>query len=242
MKLPWKRYLLAFIITIALFLFAFLLSAQFSNNKVSQLREIQESIALDILSTETRFALLESSSCEHVVTSQDFDTSLSDELSRLARRLKFMESQFGGASQEVMLVKEQYSLLQIKDYLLVQKLAERCDQQVFSILYFHDDTCGECSRQSLVLDELHSEYPGLRIYWLDKDIRTPAMETLLSMFNITEAPTLLVNGKRVDGYATLVELREMVPEGVLSQEELKAQQEAAAAQALLEEVAEEVEE
>lgn len=230
MNIPWKRYIAALVVTIGLFVFAFLLSAQFSNTKINELREIQDKIAVDILASETRFALLETSSCQHVVTSDAFDTTLNNELNRLARRLKFMESQFGGNSEEVLTVRKQYALLQVKDYLLVRQLAERCDKEVFTILYFHEADCSSCERQTLVLDELRNEFPGVRIYWMDKDLDTPTTQTLLSMFNINEAPTLIVDGtETIEGFIELDKLREMVPEWVLSQEELNEAEVAARA-------------
>ena len=132
-----------------------------------------------------------------------------------------MESQFGANSVEVLTIKEQYTLFQIKDYLLVQKLSERCDQEVFTVLYFHSGNCKDCFEQSLVLDEIREQYPGIRVYWLDKDLDTPAMQTLLSMFTVTVAPTLIVDGEKVHGYASLEELTDLVPDWVLSREELE---------------------
>lgn len=212
MKNEFQRYLIVFIITLSVFMIAFWLSAVFSNNKISQLREIQEQIAIDILSTETRYALLEKTSCDHSVSNLEEEQGLSRELNDLARRLKFMESQLGSTDEDVLFIKKYYSLLQVKDYLLMEELSDRCGEELFTILYFHEGDCDDCQKQSLVLDELVEEYPETRVYWFDKDINTPAVQTMLSIFNIKQGPTLVIDGQTYEGFLTFEEIKQVAPE------------------------------
>jgi len=212
MKSELKRYLIVFFITAAIFLLAFWMSTIFSNNKISQLRDIQEQIAIDILSTETRYSLLEKTSCDHSVAGSEVEQGLSRELNDLARRLKFMESQLGVDDADVLFVKKYYSLLQVKDFLLMEELNERCGEELFTILYFHEGDCQDCQKQSLVLDELVQEYPGTRVYWFDKDVNTPAVQTMLSIFNIKQGPTLVIEDKAYEGFLTFEEIQEIAPE------------------------------
>ena len=207
----WKRYITVFIITLVLFLGAFYLSGKLANKKIDQIREIQEKISLDILSTETRYALLGASSCDHIVANQDFEEELNGELNDLARRVKFMESQVSLTNPDLIQVKEQYNLFQIKDYLLREELNKRCGEKIISILYFHEADCKDCKKESVVLDELAYNFPEVRIYWLDKDLKTPAMETLVSIFNIKSAPALIMNDKRYDGFQELDTLIGLLP-------------------------------
>lgn len=214
MQIDSKRYLIVFLITVVIFLATFWVSGFFGNKKIDQLRAIQEKIALDILSTETRYSLLEQTSCDHINTESDREFGLSAELNDLARRLKFMESQVDSSNEDLLFIKEYYTLLQIKDYILVEELNARCGQDVFSILYFFegDGSCKDCRRQSLVLDELVSEYPGTRVYWLDRDVATPATETLVSLYEIDEAPTMVIGGRAYKGYLGFEELVDLLPE------------------------------
>ena len=206
------RYLTVFFITVILFVLAFVLSDSLSDRKISELREIQEKISLDILSTETRYALLGASSCDHVIANSTFEQGLNEELNDLARRVKFMENELGITNENVLQIKKQYNLLQIKDYLLRKELHDRCGDEIVSVLYFHDLECKECRRQSIVLDELAVLYPEIRIYWLDKDLRTPAMDTLVSMFDVKETPALIVNDEVYEGFQSLSEVESAFPE------------------------------
>lgn len=212
MKSELKRYLIVFFITAAIFLLAFWMSTVFSNNKISQLRDIQEQIAIDILSTETRYSLLEKTSCDHSVSNLEEEQGLSRELNDLARRLKFMESQLGVEDEDVIFVKKYYSLLQVKDFLLMEELSSRCGEELFTILYFHQGDCDDCQKQSLVLDELVSEYPETRVYWFDKDVNTPAVQTMLSIFGIIQGPAMVINDRTYEGFYTFEEIQQIAPE------------------------------
>lgn len=230
MKSELKRYLLVFVITAAIFLLAFWMSTIFSNNKISQLREIQEQIAIDILSTETRYSLLEKTSCDHAVSGSEVEQGLSRELNDLARRLKFMESQLGADDENVLFVKKYYSLLQVKDFLLMEELNDRCGEELFTILYFHQGDCADCQKQSLVLDDLVENYPGTRVYWFDKDVNTPAIQTMLSIFNITQGPTLVIEDKAYEGFLSFEEIQDIAPEAfpepeILEEEMIQSEEE-----------------
>ncbi len=221
MKGELQRYILVFIITLVIFGLAFFMSSIFSNNKIDQLREIQEQISMDILSTETRYALLEQTSCAHSVTSLEEEQGLSRELNDLARRLKFMESQLGSEDQDVIFVKKYYSLLQVKDYLLMEKIKDRCGENLFTILYFHQGDCDSCQQQSLVLDELVKEYPETRVYWFDKDVNTPAVQTMLSIFSIKQGPTMVIGDKTYEGFYSFEEIQTIAPEAFPPKDELQ---------------------
>lgn len=212
MKAETKRYIIVFFITLAVFILAFWMSSVFSNNKISQLREIQEQIAIDILSTETRYALLEKTSCDHSVSNLEEEQGLSRELNDLARRLKFMESQLGSDDEDVLFIKKYYSLLQVKDFLLMEELSSRCGEELFTILYFHEGDCDDCQKQSLVLDDLIQEYPETRVYWFDKDVNTPAVQTMLSIFGVTQGPTLVIDDKTYEGFLSFEEIQAIAPE------------------------------
>ena len=198
-----KRYLITFLIVIALFFVAFYLSNQLASKKISEVKAIQDKISTDILSTETRFSLLGSSSCDHVKISDEFETGLNIELSEMAHRVKFMENQLGYDDAQVSLIRDQYALLQIKDYILKKQLSERCKEKIETILYFYGPDCSSCKEQSIVLDEIASRYPQIRIYWFDIDSKTPAMKTLLSMFSVKDIPALVVKDKYYSGFQSL---------------------------------------
>lgn len=221
-NMNWKRYLITFFITIVLFVTAFYLSGRFANEKINEIKIIQDKIATDILSTETRFVLLGSSSCKHFQSNDIFESDLNKELSEMAKRVKFMENQLGSDDERVYLIKDQYSLLQIKDYILKKQLREKCGEKFTSILYFHSLDCEKCKEQSIVLDEIHSRYPDIRIYWFEYESRNPAMETLVSMFSIKNTPAIVINDEKYEGFQSIEDIEKKFPELVKEREKNEA--------------------
>src|SRR3989338_6777936 len=119
-NIDWKKYLIVFMITAGLFLTAGYLSNYFSSQKIDQIKSIQDNIAINILSSETQFSLLQESSCKNVSSSV-----LSDELSELGNKLEWSKQNLGSA-EEIAYLKKYYSLLEIKDYLLMKKIYTGC--------------------------------------------------------------------------------------------------------------------
>ncbi|MFM7089109.1 MAG: hypothetical protein ACKOW9_06310, partial [Candidatus Paceibacterota bacterium] len=113
----WKKYFVVFIITGLIFVSASYLSTYFGGKKVAELREIQNKIALDILSSETQYSLLSELSCKNVNYN-----ALSEELGELGKKLEWGEDNLG-QTKEVEFLRKYYALLQIKDYLLMKKIS-----------------------------------------------------------------------------------------------------------------------
>lgn len=212
MKSSFKRYLKVFLITLIIFIFTFWLSNEFSNQRISELKSLEDQIGLNILSTETRFSLLEKTSCEHVLASTDNSIGLNNELAELAKKVKFMESQLGINNKDVLSLNKYYTLLQIKDYLLTLEFRSRCNEKIVTILYFHKADCSACAKQSIILDKISSEYPEIRIYWLDKDTDTQAIKTMTSLFKIEDGPSLVIGEKTYKGLQSFEQLESYIPE------------------------------
>ncbi len=221
MKIDWTKYILSFFITLAIFLGAILLSNYFSNKKLSQLQNIQDKIATDILSSEVENSLLEEESCTDVTNSV-----LSGELGSLADKITYSENNIG-SSDELTSLKKNYSLLQIKDYLLTKKIAERCKLKFAFILYFYTtaDDCTECVKQGYSLTELRNKYPALRVYSFDYDLDLSAIRALISVYKVPkELPALVINGKVYSGFKSVEDIEKIAPalKDTLPKEEKKA--------------------
>lgn len=210
--MSFKRYIVVFLITGCIFAFTFWLSNQLSSGKVREVRDLEDQIALNILSTETRYSLLKDSSCDHVGSNNSNDIGLNNELTDMAHRVKFMASQLGAQNEKVISLKKYYTLLQIKDYLLTKELFNRCGTHIVSILYLYQDGCEECVKQSIILDDLSNTYPEIRVYWIDKDLQTPALDTLISILNIKKTPSIVIKNKVYDSLQTTADIESYIPQ------------------------------
>ncbi|MDO8482723.1 MAG: hypothetical protein Q7S86_02805 [bacterium] len=207
MEKPWKNYVYAFFVTAAIFATAFYLGNYFSDKKISELRATENRIALDILSSETQFALLGELSCPEVQNSL-----LSQELSSLGEKLDYSEDKFGTDNPDVVTLKKQYSLLEIKDYLLIKKLKD-CPKPPVTILYFYADDCPDCEKTGYVLTYLREKYPELRVYSFDYNLDLSALKTLAYIYGIKDQfPALVIKNKPYMGFKKIEELEALLPE------------------------------
>jgi len=228
-----KKYLIVFLITIFIFGGAFYVSNNLSDKKLEEIRSIEDTISIDILSLETQFDLFEELSCESIT-----DSILSKELNELASKIEYGENNFESLDDELVGLKKYYSLLQIKDFLLMQKATERCKLNIESIIYFYGrEDCKDCQKQGFVLTELRQEYPELRVYAFDYYLDLSAIEALKSIYKVDEnLPALIINEKTYRGFKTKEDIEKIIPELLKIKEEREAEAEAKAkADALLEE-------
>lgn len=207
-----KKYILAFIITGLIFGSALYINKIMEERRGIAVEGIRDQIALDLLSSETQFDLLRETSCANLSTN-----ALSEELNSLSQKLGYMEERDPtGTNPELVYLKKYYSLLEIKDYLLMGQLRSRCGLKPLSILYFYGkkDDCPECERLQVVLTYLRQQYPELRVYSFDTSLQLSALDTLKSMFNVDNAtlPSLVINNKQYIGFKTIEEIKDLIPE------------------------------
>ena len=211
-----KKYLVVLIITSGIFVVVFFLIHFLNKEKIININDLQRKITVDLIATETQFDLLKTAPCDSLE-----NTLLSQELNELGRKLDFTENNQGSNRNDVLQLKKYYSLLQVKDYLLMQEFAEKCDITIDSILYFYSSDCPLCTKQGYVLTEFKKRYPKVRIYSFDTGLDFSVINTFASLYNFKEVyPTLITDEKVFQEFIDIEKLIELFPELVL-QKELK---------------------
>ena len=204
------RYVIVFFITLAVFLFAIWITNFINNKKLENIKTIQDKISIDIISSETQFQLLQGISCKNISAS-----TLSAELNELAEKISFSEENIKD-EENIKELKKYYSILQIKDYLLSQKITERCNVNVVPVLYFYTtiENCSNCLKQSAVLGKLREEYPEIRIYSFDYSLNLSTLNTLKNIYNISDKklPALFIKDNLYTGFKTKEEILDIIPE------------------------------
>lgn len=207
-----KKYILVFFITLGVFAIVFLFSDYLYKIRIAQIQALESNINLNILESEVQFALLTDASCD---TEEAGNSILIGEINDLARRLSFMEQQRGIDDPEVISLKKYYSLLQIKDYLLLRERAKQCGEKPLSILYFYSNKgdCVECKKMGHVLTAMREDYDKLHIYAFDFNLGLSVIETLKSIYALeNRLPVLVINRKPYYGFETQEELEQLIPD------------------------------
>jgi thiol-disulfide isomerase/thioredoxin len=222
------RYFIVFLITAGIFVTAFYFNNIWNTRRLEEVRSIQESIATDILASEIQFTLLKQTPCRALD-----ESVLSRELGDLGSRLSYMESTRGADDPEVKRLKKQYSILEIKDFLLMGELSQKCNIDSVSLLYFYEEGCKDCDRQGIVVTRLHELYPDLRVYSFDYGLDLSALQTLITIMKIEgDMPGIIIDDRVYNGFLSIEDLEEKLPvkfreerERQLAEEEDEAQKE-----------------
>lgn len=210
-KIETKKYVLTFVITIMVFFGALIISTQSENRRLAEVSAIENKMSLDILASETQFALLRESSCRAI----DHGTAFSEELSTLTQKLSHMEDSLGGDNAEVINLKKYYSLLQVKDYLLVGRVNEKCGIKPITIIYFYSNEgdCAECKKEGYVLTKLREEYPELRIYSFDYNLDLSVVKTMKSIYDVKDTlPALVIGDEPYYGLKNAEDIEKIIPQ------------------------------
>jgi hypothetical protein len=205
----WKNYIVVFFITCAIFFLTIWASNYFTNIKIDKLKGVEDKISIDLMSSEVQFSLLQEMSCKDISSS-----ILSSELNSLADKISYSENNIGTENVDVISLKKYYSLLEIKDYLLIKEMSQRCGEKPIFILYFYkNDNCDECTKQGYVLTSLREKYPNLRVYSFDYNLDLSAIRAMISIYKVSDnLPALVINGKVHSGFQSVEDIEKTFPQ------------------------------
>ncbi len=207
--MDWKKYLITLLITAAIFFTALYLNNYFNGKRIADIQSIQSSISTDIASSEVQFSLLGELSCKDVN-----DSILSPELNSLADKIQYGEENIGNQDSNIVQLKKDYSLLEIKDYLLMKQVSERCHVPSVFILYFYSNNthCDDCTKQGYVLTAMRQKYPSLRVYSFDYDLDLSAVKTLISIYKLNGSlPATIIEDKTYYGFTSIEDIEKDLP-------------------------------
>lgn len=207
----WQNYAVALLITALIFATALFASDFFNAQRVADIQATQDNISIDILSLETQFDLLAEHSCRDISE----NSVLSTEIQPLAQRLSYLEDQSNVNEEELTRLKRYYTLLQIKDLMLMQEVAAKCGLDSEFILYFYSNAgdCEDCIEQGYALTGLSQKYPTLRVYSFDYNLGLSALRTLVDINEVEHVlPALVIKGVPRYGLHTIEEIERIIPE------------------------------
>lgn len=186
-----------------------------NRERVADLSTIADQLSIDTLSLDTQFSLLEAAPCD----SADQTTGLSGELSDFGDRLSYAESQLGSENEQVIRLKQQYTLLEIRDYLITRQLSAACGKHPVTVLYFYSNAgdCANCDKAGYALSYLRDTYPNLRVYSFDYDLSLGALKTLIEVQKVkNQLPAFIINNTPYYGFSSLSDLEKEFPKGALA--------------------------
>ncbi len=205
-RMDWPKHGAVFAITILIFSIGILIGSQINQTKMSSIAELSEELRVITMSSELEFAILTENPCE--VTDLSF---LTEELDELSKKVEFMENQLGRGNPEVLKLKNFYSIVQLRHYLLMTKLVDECEFNLTNIVYFYSNEgdCPECNQQGFILSYLRNIHP-INVYSIDINSENSAIRALKTIHKVETAPSLIIDGEVFEGFKTRNELLELI--------------------------------
>ena len=209
MDINRKKYISIFFITLGIFASVFWVVHLINKTKNENIADLQRKITVDLLANETQFDLLKNAPCKAI----QGESVLSQQMAELGKKLAHTEEIQGKDNKNLFSLKKYYSLLEVKDYLLSQEVAKKCDMQIESIIYFYGRHCPDCEKQGYVLSELKRKYPWLRIYSFDKDLDFSIVKTFAGLYHLEDKkpPIIIIGDTSYSGFKTVQEIEDLIP-------------------------------
>ena len=212
-NINYGKYFMAFVFSFLIFVIGIMLGSYLSTERVDYLRDIANKQKLDYESLELQSlylstAELRNESC--IVLSRILEQSLKTVADAQIKVESYIRQISDSRYNDI---KREYSIAQIRYWLLDKKIKDICEMDSVSILYFYSDAnCDDCGAQGAILTYLKEKLKDrLLIFALDYDF---ASEPLIELFkiehNIDSIPSLVIANKSYTGLMTKEKLLEEI--------------------------------
>ncbi len=127
---------------------------------------------------------------------------------RLGEELNYLETVKGQYDENL---KKQYFLLELKSYLLSERVNALCENERINILYFYSRDCQNCSLQGNELDLISKQMKGkIRIYSFDGSIDSSVVSSLKQEYGINIYPSIVIYDKKEEGLKNQIEINNII--------------------------------
>jgi len=207
------KYLSVFAITALIFILGIFLGNYIAYSRVGELEKAQEELTAQIMGLELKDALLKYGDvCS--LTWQD----IWEEKVKTGEKIDKLEGRLGKNNADVLRQKEIYELIEIRTFLLLKEIKEKCNETFEIILFFYtndkNDPKGSstlCETQGYVLDALYQRYPDkVNTFAFDINTKNPATDILQQLYNITKVPSLIIKEKLYTEYMNFAALEKFL--------------------------------
>lgn len=210
---PKHIFITSLAITVVVFLAGLLLGWYLDSSRTSEILTDLQSNELDTESYLVEQAFWDSFGGEDCSFADARLNSIALQLRDLGQYLTSYQQKNIFQENEFKYLARRYFILEIKGYVLYNDLRNTCDVHNNVILYFYGPEDSESQKQGYVLDSLVQQSNGtIDIFSINKDFAgDEAIETLKLYYNITVAPTIIINGDiKKEGYQSYPQIQELL--------------------------------
>ena len=203
-----RMYFFAFVISALLFTVGIVLGWYFGISAVTETQKDFDRLKSEAYSLEILSLMGDSnaSAVSCAVYSRSFG-DLVYQTEQFGAKLDYLEKRKGKLDPEVMALKSDYSSMQMRNYLIQQKMDAKCGERSNVILYFYsNENYSSATDEGPQIAQVDREF-NVYTYHFDVNVQNPVVDALKESYGVTVTPTLIINGKKLEGFKTAGELR-----------------------------------
>jgi len=217
-KVNKRRYLLAFIITAAIFFIGFFFGFLMDLTRINYFQSVNDVNQMNIRSLQLQNDLVKSSSGPNQCAAFRvmFNKAIV-ELEQNRERLELYNQQSKVRSSDFDTLRREYTLSQVNFWLISKSLQESCpnSSDFVTIIYFYSDdkNCPLCANQAAVLDYYKAQLKeNLLIFAIDEklDQQEPIVGMLKQTYNVATYPTLVVGNTVFNNFVDKPKMQEIL--------------------------------
>ena len=193
----------AFVISLLLFVTGIFVGYSFNKEELGYIEQTMLKTRRDVNNFQLQFLFLDvlgdNATCPFLTNTL---SSINEEYYNIGSRLSSYDSENKIMDyDEYLNMKREYSRLSISYWLLVQKLRKSCRMNASTIIYFYSNECTKCDDQGFILTYLKNKLGNrLLVFALDTDLNEPSINVLKTFYNITQYPSLIIDGTPHEGF------------------------------------------
>jgi hypothetical protein len=203
-KVSKNKYLIALLITCAVFVFGLLLGLAIESSRLELIEDKNLEQKIDFNSLQIQYQLVnlfgEEKNCDAL--KKTFEISV-ENLENTRKKLEAYEKDSSINKKEFRILKREYTLAQLNFWLLTEKTKDICGLEHATLFYFYadDSLCKECGDQAYILTNLKNHFKGsLLNFAFDSQLtEEPLIKILKQTYNIAAYPSLIINGEKFGG-------------------------------------------
>ena len=208
-KTSIRKYITAFILTLLVFSGGIIVGIGIENLRLNSAKQITLSEKVTLRSLQLQQNYISSG----ITDCKTLNTILENNINELEKKVAIIIDYKKKAlfnEDEFKLQLQDYFLTEIQFYLLAQEIEKKCPQNNIKVIYFYDENKDETQGDILVY--LKKKFDNkLLIFSLDSGFtQEPMIKTLLTYYNITEYPAVVIEDKVLQGHQSTEQLMDSI--------------------------------
>jgi hypothetical protein len=212
-RIEKAKYIATFSLATLILLIGIIIGQLVAEQKVKEFLTISQELRLSLLGMDTQEKLAKEFLCNVDIW------KLTENKIKLGQKIEFLEGKFGKENKDVKELLKEYTLLSIRQWLLLKEFKEKCNKTLVIILFFYSNerNASLSEAQGYILDYIYHKYgKPISIFAFDYELENPALDVLKKIYGITVVPSIVVNEKTYLGFREKAEVEAIINENLIS--------------------------